>query len=129
MSDHRLNPRAIAKAQGKQMVQLSDLGDGVGFAGFELRPVGVAPGPCDCGTAAIGIPTEHDGGRAECPQNAPPTMAAVLFAIGGPHSPLSLNVELRAVPLGEIGCVPIADLKRMLSAPIAGPPASETPPQ
>lgn len=119
MGEHLMNPRAAAKANGTQTVRLSDLGDGVAFASFEIRPVGVAQGPCDCGTAAIGIAAEHDGTRVECPQNAPPTMAAVLFAIGGPHSPLSLNVQLRAVPPGEIGRIPVADLKRMLSAPLA----------
>lgn len=116
MGDHRVNPQSVAKQNGQQMIRLSDLGDGVGFAGFEVGPVGLAPGPCDCGTASIGITAEHVADRVECPQNAPPMLAAGLFAVGGPHSPLSVRVDLRRVFIGEIGRIPVEALKRLLSA-------------
>jgi hypothetical protein len=101
VGDHRVNPQAIAKAQGGQVMQLHDLGDGVGFAGWEIRPM-----------------------FKQAPGEAPVCVAA-LFAVGGHMSPLSLRVELRAVMVGEIGGLPVADLKRILTED--PPAATETP--
>lgn len=92
MGDARLNPRSIAKAQGKQMVRATDLGDGVALVGFELQAM---------------VPVVAEGEE--------PTVAVGIFAIGGRASPLSLNVELRAVLVSELGRIPTANLKRMLS--------------
>ena len=92
MNEARLNPQAMAKAQNKQLVRATDLGDGVALVGFELQPM---------------LPVAAEGEEA--------TVAVGIFAIGGRSSPLSLNVELRAVFISELGRMPIANLKRMLS--------------
>lgn len=117
MSDHRFNPQSIAKAQGKTMVRATDLGDGVALVGFELQPIIPAPGSCDCGgeqlAAADGV--DSPAHSKSCATNEPPTVAVGIFAIGGRASPLSLNVELRAVLVAELGRIPTANLKRMLS--------------
>lgn len=98
MSDHRLNPQSLAKAQGKTVVRATDLGDGVALVGFELQPM---------------VPIPADGEEA--------TIAVGVFAIGGRASPLSLSVELRAVFMGEWGRIPTENLKRMLSEEPATP--------
>lgn len=118
MSDHRTNPRAIAKQNGGQVMQLVDLGDGVGLAGFEIKPM-FRPMACDCAKDA-------EGHTEECASKKTPLLIAGLFAVGGRVSPLLTGVELRGVMMGEIGGMPVADVKRLLSQ-VEAPPAEANP--
>jgi hypothetical protein len=104
MGEHNHNPQAIAKRNGQHMVQLSDLGDGVGFAGFEVRPLMTVAGECDCK-----LDVGHAPGCASVV-----SAVAGLFAIGGRVSNLMPSVELRAVLVGELGRIPVDVLKRLL---------------
>lgn len=106
MGDHLVNPQAMARAQGKQMVRAIDLGDGVALVGFELQPLMAVPAEGEEASVAVG-----------------------LFAIGGKSSPLSLNVELRAVLVTEFGRVTLAHLKRLLVESAETESAKESTPQ
>lgn len=106
MGDARFNPQAMAKAQGKQMIRATDLGDGVALVGFELQPL---------------MPVPAEGEEA--------TVAVGLFAIGGKSSPLSIGVELRAVLVTELGRVTLAHLKRLLVESAETESAKESTPQ
>lgn len=106
MGDHLVNPQAMARAQGKQMVRATDLGDGVALVGFELQPL-------------MPVPTEGEEA----------SVAVGLFAIGGKSSPLLLDVELRAVLVTELGRVTLAHLKQILVEPLQTEPTAEAAPQ
>jgi hypothetical protein len=119
MGDHLTNPHAVAKQQGGQAIGVYDLGDGIALAGFELRPQFRKP-RCTC--PAAGEPAEHEG---DCASLGEPVAVACLYAVGGRVSVLSVKVELTSVLLGEIGSIPVANLKRLFTeAPKAGEPAA-----
>jgi hypothetical protein len=100
LGEARTNPIAMAKARGQQAIQVVDLGDGVCFAGFEIKPM-----------------FRPSGG-------APQLLVAGLFAVGGYVSPVAVGTELRSVLLCEIGGVTVEQLKKALTENPAEPVAA-----
>lgn len=95
MGEHLTNPRALAKQQGGQQLNVADLGDGIVFAGLAIEP-------------RFRPASDEEG--------APMMLYAVLVAIGGKHSPIALTAELKQVVLGEIGAIPVEKVKAMFAA-------------
>lgn len=93
MNEARRNPLAEAKRNGETIVQVADLGDGYCFHHFEIQ-------------AARG----EDG-----------TFAAMLVAVGGKASSI-VGLQPVAVPLGPIGSIPLANLKKMFAEALGDKP-------
>lgn len=95
MGAHLTNPNAIAKANGMQAAQVMDLGDGIVCGGFQVVPL-MRP--------------------ASDEEGAPMVLVAGLVALAGKSSPLAIGIELRPVLLGEIGGIPLDQLKKAIQA-------------
>lgn len=99
MGAHLRNPLAQAKAEGKPIVKVADIGDGLALAGCSVE-----------------LAVDGEG-----------NLCVLAFAIGGRPSRL-VPMEPVKVLVGELAKIPMADFKKAIeeARPLPAPPPEDT---